>query len=65
MISLAGVSVPPMPEFGKPAMNSPLTTLMRAEIARSGDCMKLALPKEMPFRMGYMDAAAPESPAGP
>ena len=27
--------------------------------------LKLALPQEMPFRMGYMDAAAPESLAGP
>ena len=27
--------------------------------------LKLALPKEMPFRMGYMDAAAPESLTGP
>jgi hypothetical protein len=75
MISVAGVSVPPMPEFDKPVMNSPLTTLMRAEIARSRllqpvslpdavrsmamrekrQGLKLALPEEMPFRMGYMD----------
>jgi len=33
MISVAGVSMPPMPVLGKPVMNYPLTTLMQAEMA--------------------------------
>jgi|GEM_PF-2939778 len=76
MISVAGVSMPPMPVFGMPVMNYPLTTLMQAEMAipvmatvslrdavrcramrekRQG--LKMALPKEMTFRMGCIDAA--------
>lgn len=47
-------------------MNSPLTTLMRSmAMGEKRQGLKLALPKEMPSRMGYMDAAAPESLAGP